>query len=132
MICWKCRDTFTFEGYPNRDSTKYKSLYGLDGFTLWFEYPPKKDYCDAWNALVALGITDESYEVDLPQGTTWAKFIDNYAFDPELSLRKNISDISNWNNCLVVRNWVAGLVFRQRNWIVSGKSCQDIQGSVGR
>ena len=80
----------TFEGYPNRDSTKYKSLYGLDGtHTLVRGTLRKKGYCDAWNALVALGITDESYEVDLPQGTTWAQFIDNYLpFDPELSLKE--------------------------------------------
>ena len=53
------------DGYPNRDSLQYKSIYGLDDVstmirgTLRFE-----GYCQAWNVLVQLGVCDESFEIE--------------------------------------------------------------------
>lgn len=55
-----------FEGYANRDSLNYKELYGLKGIkTLLRGTLRKPGFCSAWNILVQLGLTDDSYQIDL-------------------------------------------------------------------
>jgi saccharopine dehydrogenase (NADP+, L-glutamate forming) len=54
----------TFEAYANRDSLLYRDVYGLSGIpnilrgTLRYQ-----GFCDAWNALVKIGLTDGSYPI---------------------------------------------------------------------
>ena len=51
-----------FEGYANRDSLNYRSIYGIENVkTLLRGTLRKAGYCEAWNILVQLGITDDSY-----------------------------------------------------------------------
>lgn len=68
-------DIGDFEGYYNRDAKKYKSIYGLEGVqTLIRGTLRRPGFCAAWDALVQLGLTDDSYQVDLAKGTTYADF----------------------------------------------------------
>lgn len=65
-----------FDGYANRDSLKYRSAYGLAGIpTLVRGTLRKAGYCAAWNALVQLGCTDDSYTLELPAAATWCDFV---------------------------------------------------------
>jgi saccharopine dehydrogenase-like NADP-dependent oxidoreductase len=48
-----------FESYPNRDSLKYVSEYGLRGVeTIYRGTLRRPPYCKGWNALVKLGFTN--------------------------------------------------------------------------
>jgi saccharopine dehydrogenase-like NADP-dependent oxidoreductase len=62
-----------FEGYANRDSMKYKSIYGLDNLPTIYRGTLRRDgFCKAWDALVQLGLTDDSFEITEPAKMTWA------------------------------------------------------------
>jgi saccharopine dehydrogenase-like NADP-dependent oxidoreductase len=55
----------TFEGYANRDSMAYESLYDLKGIpTLYRGTLRRNGFSAAWNVLVQWGLTDDSRPMD--------------------------------------------------------------------
>jgi saccharopine dehydrogenase-like NADP-dependent oxidoreductase len=61
-----------FDGYANRDSLKYTKLYGLGEIpTLYRGTLRRRGFCAAWNALVQLGLTDDSFQIENPEQFTW-------------------------------------------------------------
>jgi saccharopine dehydrogenase-like NADP-dependent oxidoreductase len=51
-----------FEGYANRDSLSYRSVYGIENVqTILRGTLRKAGYCEAWNVFVQLGMTDDTY-----------------------------------------------------------------------
>jgi saccharopine dehydrogenase-like NADP-dependent oxidoreductase len=75
----KVLDLGEFEVYPNRDSLKYKQDYGLDEISTMFRGTIRRPgFCDAWNALVQLGATDDSYIVEFPGEMTCRDFINSF------------------------------------------------------
>lgn len=51
-----------FEGYANRDSLKYRELYGLQNVpTIYRGTLRRVGFCRAWNIFVQTGMTDDSY-----------------------------------------------------------------------
>ena len=68
-----------FEGYANRDSLKYLSVYGLDNISTFIRGTLRKPgYCEAWNVFVQLGITDDSYVLENSTTLTYKDFISSY------------------------------------------------------
>lgn len=68
-----------FDGYANRDSLKYRSHYGLDGIpTLKRGTLRKAGFCIAWDALIQLGCTDDSFIMELPAGATWRQYTESF------------------------------------------------------
>jgi saccharopine dehydrogenase-like NADP-dependent oxidoreductase len=64
-----------FEGYANRDSLKYRSVYGLDDvLTLYRGTIRRVGYSRAWNVFVQLGMTDDSYIIDNSDTITYREF----------------------------------------------------------
>lgn len=64
------------EGYPNRDSVKYKRLYGINNIhTMVRGTLRKPGFCDAWNVLVQLGMTDDSFTVSQCEGMSYRHFV---------------------------------------------------------
>ena len=62
----------SFDGYANRDSLKYRKIYGLEKIpTLLRGTLRRNGFCKAWNVLVQLGLTDDSFEIENPQNITW-------------------------------------------------------------
>ena len=65
-----------FEGYANRDSLKYRSIYGLDDvLTLYRGTIRKVGYSKAWNMFVQLGMTDDSYIIDDSETISYREFV---------------------------------------------------------
>lgn len=65
-----------FEGYANRDSLKYRSIYGLEDIKTMFRGTLRKPgFCRAWNAFVQLGATDDSYKIPNSENLTYRQFI---------------------------------------------------------
>ena len=68
-----------FEGYPNRDSLKYRSIYELDNISTMYRGTLRKvGFCRAWNIFVQLGATDDSYKVEGSENMTKREFINSF------------------------------------------------------
>ena len=79
-----------FEGYPNRDSLSYRKVYGIEEIpTLLRGTLRKEGYCDAWNALIQLGMTDDSFKMEGLEKMCMREFTNAFlAFDPSLSVEE--------------------------------------------
>jgi saccharopine dehydrogenase-like NADP-dependent oxidoreductase len=68
-----------FEAYANRDSLLYREAYGLAGIpnilrgTLRY-----RGFCDAWNALVKIGLTDGAYPIMGSEDMTYHEMLEGY------------------------------------------------------
>jgi saccharopine dehydrogenase (NADP+, L-glutamate forming) len=68
-----------FDAYPNRDSLGYQKIYGLQKVhTMVRGTLRKHGYCEAWHALVMLGLTDDTLQLHLPEGTTFQDWVQMY------------------------------------------------------
>lgn len=82
-----------FEAYANRDSLKYKSVYGLDSIlTLYRGTIRRVGFSRAWNIFVQLGMTDDSYNIEDSENMSYRDFTNSFlAYSPsdsvELKLR---------------------------------------------
>ena len=82
-----------FEGYANRDSLKYKNVYGLnDILTLYRGTIRRVGFSRAWNIFVQLGMTDDSYTIEDSENMSYRDFTNSFlAYSPsdsvELKLR---------------------------------------------
>lgn len=64
-----------FEAYANRDSLKYKNVYGLEGILTLFRGTIRRvGYSKAWNMFVQLGMTDDTYIVDDSETMSYREF----------------------------------------------------------
>ncbi|MBL4735168.1 MAG: saccharopine dehydrogenase NADP-binding domain-containing protein [Flavobacteriales bacterium] len=71
----------TFEGYANRDSLKYREVYGLDDIpTLYRGTLRRPGFCRAWDLFVQLGATDDSYTMENTESMTHREFINSFVF----------------------------------------------------
>ncbi|MDO4727551.1 MAG: saccharopine dehydrogenase C-terminal domain-containing protein [Bacteroidota bacterium] len=65
-----------FEGYANRDSLKYRSIYGLDDIlTLYRGTIRRVGFSRAWNMFVQLGMTDDSYIIENSENMSYREFV---------------------------------------------------------
>lgn len=82
-----------FEGYANRDSLKYRSIYGLDNILTMYRGTLRRvGYSKAWDMLVQLGMTDDSYTMEDSENMSYRDFTNSFlAYHPtdsvELKLR---------------------------------------------
>ena len=68
-----------FEGYANRDSLKYQSVYGLDSIkTLYRGTMRRVGFSRAWNVFVQLGMTDDSYTIDDSENMSYRDFVNAF------------------------------------------------------
>ena len=68
-----------FEGYANRDSLKYRSIYGLDNIlTLYRGTIRRVGFSKAWNMFVQLGMTDDSYTMENSETMSYRDFINSF------------------------------------------------------
>lgn len=68
-----------FEAYANRDSLKYRSIYGLDdALTCYRGTIRRVGYSRAWDILVQLGMTDDTYIVENSENMTYREFTNSF------------------------------------------------------
>lgn len=85
-----------FEGYANRNSLKYREIYGLeDVLTLYRGTIRRVGFSKAWNMFVQLGMTDDSYRIQDTEEMSYREFINLFLpYSPtdsvELKLRHNL------------------------------------------
>ncbi|GLB51412.1 saccharopine dehydrogenase [Neptunitalea chrysea] len=82
-----------FEAYANRDSLKYRSIYGLDDILTFYRGTIRRvGFSRAWNMFVQLGMTDDSYVIEDSEHMSYRDFLNLFlAYSPsdsvELKLR---------------------------------------------
>lgn len=60
-----------FEGYANRDSLSYRSIYGLEKIpTIYRGTLRRPGFCKAWDFLVDLGLTEDNYKMTNSENLT--------------------------------------------------------------
>jgi saccharopine dehydrogenase-like NADP-dependent oxidoreductase len=68
-----------FEGYANRDSLSYRSLYNLNDIrTMYRGTLRRPGFCKAWDVFVKLGATDDSYILEDSETLTHRGFINKF------------------------------------------------------
>lgn len=95
-----------FEGYANRDSLKYREIYGLEDVETMFRGTLRRPgFCRAWDVFVQLGATDDSYELPDMESMTHRQFINTFlayheSDSVELKLRQYLNiqqdDVALW------------------------------------
>ena len=74
----KLSNTESYEGYPNRDSLKYKELYNLHGVkTLKRGTIRNKSFCKTWSILIDLGLTNDKKSISNDNNMSYFDFF-NY------------------------------------------------------
>ena len=82
-----------FEAYANRDSLKYRSIYGLKDIQTMYRGTVRKiGFSRAWNTFIQLGMTDDTYTIEASEHMTYRDFTNLFlAYSPtdsvELKLR---------------------------------------------
>ena len=82
-----------FEAYANRDSLKYRNVYGLENIPTMYRGTIRKvGFSRAWNIFVQLGMTDDSYTIEESENMSYRDFVNLFlAYSPsdsvELKLR---------------------------------------------
>ena len=71
-------DQGEFEAYANRDSLAYRGVYGLNNIpTLLRGTLRRPGYCESWDLFVELGMTDDSYQMNV-SGMTYMNFLNSF------------------------------------------------------
>jgi saccharopine dehydrogenase-like NADP-dependent oxidoreductase len=68
-----------FEAYANRDSLKYRSVYGLDDALTVFRGTMRRvGFSRAWDVLAQLGMTDDSYTIENSENMSYRDFTNSF------------------------------------------------------
>ncbi len=83
-----------FEAYENRDSVIYRKKYELDDIPTFvrstLRYP---GFCEAWNMLIKLGLTTNSYHIEGSENMTYRQWVASYLPEDDTSLENALADI---------------------------------------
>lgn len=84
-----------YEGYANRDSLGYRTLYGLQEIKTMIRGTLRHDgFCAAWDVLVQLGCTDDTYEMEKVNEMTHRSFLNAFtAYHGAQRLEEKISKL---------------------------------------
>ena len=75
----KVLDLGEFEVYANRDSLKYRGIYGLEDIDTMFRGTIRRvGYARAWDVFVQLGMTDDTYNYEGSKEHTYRQFINSF------------------------------------------------------
>ncbi|HHM21481.1 MAG TPA: saccharopine dehydrogenase [Bacteroidetes bacterium] len=86
-----------FEVYANREALLYREAYGLADIPTIFRGTMRyRGFCDAWDALIRLGLTDGAYPIMDSDKITYHEMMDAYLTShkkPGLSVRDNTAEL---------------------------------------
>ena len=83
-----------YEGYANRDSLKYREVYGLAKIkTMLRGTLRNRGFCSAWDIFVQLGCTDDTFKMEDVASMTHIQFINSFLdFHKGWTAGKNIAE----------------------------------------
>ncbi|UCS95144.1 saccharopine dehydrogenase NADP-binding domain-containing protein [Echinicola marina] len=91
-------DVGEFDGYANRDSLGYRGVYGLEDIpTIIRGTLRRAGFCKSWDVLVQLGMTDNTFTVELPEDFTMRTFFNAFLpFDPVQKVEEKLQTLLPW------------------------------------
>jgi saccharopine dehydrogenase (NAD+, L-glutamate forming) len=100
-----------FEVYANRDSLKYREVYGLDNIPSMFRGTVRRPgFCKAWNVFVRLGCTEDSYTIEDSENMTYRDFINAFLrYDPSMPVEIKLQEYC--------QNAADPVVFEKLKWM---------------
>ena len=82
-----------FEGYANRDSLGYRSVYGIENIPTMLRGTLRMPhYCEAWNVFVQLGITDDSHHIAGSDKMTHREFTEAFLPPGEGTIKTRLAE----------------------------------------
>lgn len=83
------------EGYANRDSLSYISTYRLEDCPTVFRGTLRRlGFCRAWDVLVTLGLTNDTFQMFDSKGMTYRQFLNSFlVFHPTKRVEDKIRDL---------------------------------------
>jgi len=120
-----------FEGYPNRDSLKYRSIYGLDNIKTMIRGTLRKTgFAKAWNVFVQLGMTDDTYSIENSESMTYAEFTNTYLkYENNLTVEEKLAKYLNLDlesNTMYKLRWL-GIFENQKIGLKNATPAQILQ-----
>ncbi|PKP34531.1 MAG: saccharopine dehydrogenase [Bacteroidetes bacterium HGW-Bacteroidetes-17] len=84
-----------FEIYPNRDSLRYREVYGLKNIQTMFRGTIRRcGYSKAWDIFVQLGLTDDSYIMENSENLTYRLFINSFLnYEAEAAVEEKVASL---------------------------------------
>ena len=100
-----------FEVYANRDSLKYREIYGLDDIpSLYRGTVRKPGFAKAWNVFVRLGLTEDDYIIEDSENMTYRQFINAYMnYEPNVPVEIKLQEYCS--------NAADPVVFEKLKWL---------------
>lgn len=85
-------DVGSFEVYANRDSLKYRELYGIEEIETLFRGTMRRPgYSKAWDVFVQLGMTEDTYTIEDSETMTYRDFVNSYlAYEKNVPLEQKL------------------------------------------
>lgn len=81
-----------YDAYANRDSLLYREIYGVEGIPnilrATLRYP---GFCDAWHALVKIGLTDGSYPIHDADKISYHEWMNAYLPEGSGSVKERMA-----------------------------------------
>lgn len=72
-------DAGEFEVYPNRDSLKYREIYGLENIPSMFRGTMRRPgFSRTWDVFVQLGMTDDTFVIEDSENMTYREFVNSF------------------------------------------------------
>ena len=100
-----------FEVYANRDSLKYREIYGLHDIPSMFRGTIRRPgFSKAWNVFVRLGCTEDNYTIEDSENMTYRDFINAFLrYDPSMPVEIKLQEYC--------KNAADPVVFEKLKWM---------------
>ncbi len=100
----------TYEAYANRNSLHYLDAYKLSNCPSVFRGTLRNiGFCEAWDFLITLGLTNDSFAIRNCKGMTYRNFLDSFLPYSTLTVEEKIDNLLNTKN--------KSNVFEKLNWL---------------
>jgi saccharopine dehydrogenase-like NADP-dependent oxidoreductase len=117
-----------YDGYPNRDSIGYREVYGLKDLQTMVRGTLRySGFTNAWNLLVQLGLTDDSYNFPIQPKMTYKEFTSSFFSGSNQSIEDQLLKLAQGDTEAVNRFIWTGLLSDEQIHRVEGTPAMIIQ-----
>jgi saccharopine dehydrogenase-like NADP-dependent oxidoreductase len=118
-----------YDGYPNRDSIGYREVYGLHDLQTMIRGTLRfAGFTKAWDVLVQLGLTDDSYKFPISSGMTYRDFTTAFfCADNHQSIEEQLLELTKGDQEAADRFVWTGLLSEEKITIQEGTPAMIVQ-----
>ena len=84
-----------FEVYPNRDSLKYREIYGLNEIQTMIRGTIRKvGFSESWDMFVKLGLTNDSFKISNSNNMSYREYLNCFLpYDDQLQIEEKLAKV---------------------------------------